>query len=132
MPLRRLRRAGGEPFIASQIPISDLLHVQDAKQTEITPIRYEPDSPFKYNNFVYRLSLPAEATDERRGLKQRPGCVPIPAGTREFILRLSNPDAEGMHREARVQKEVAILALASAAHGHIKPSVVPRVYGRGD
>lgn len=109
---------------------------QDVEQTKITPIQYEPDFPFKYNNFVYRLSLPTDISgglgdaDESRKLKQ-PGCVPIPAGTREFILRFSNPDAEGMHQETRVQNEVGILTLASAALRHIKPTVVPRVFGWG-
>jgi hypothetical protein len=62
---------------------------------------------------------------------QQPGCVDIPAGTREFILRLSNPDAEGMHQETRVQNEVAILALAADALRHVNPSVVPRLFGWG-
>jgi hypothetical protein len=36
-----------------------------------------------------------------------------------------------MHQEPRVQNEVGILTLASAALGHIKPTVVPRVFGWG-
>lgn len=85
---------------------------------------------------MYRLSLPTdisgglEDADESRTLKQ-PGCVPIPAGTREFVLRLSNPDAEGIHQETRVQNEVGILTLASAALRHVQPTVVPRVFGWG-
>ncbi|KAI0098901.1 kinase-like domain-containing protein [Nemania sp. FL0031] len=103
-------------------------------QTKITPIQYEHDFPFKYNNFVYRLSLAIGTSgglrdvDESRTPKHQ-GCVPIPAGTRDFILRLSNPDAEGMHQETRVQNEVGILTLASAALRHINPNVVPRVFG---
>lgn len=34
-----------------------------------------------------------------------------------------------MHQETRVQNEVGILTLASAALCHIKPNVVPRVFG---
>ncbi|KAH9910004.1 hypothetical protein F4778DRAFT_28701 [Xylariomycetidae sp. FL2044] len=42
---------------------------------------------------------------------------------------MSNPDAEGLHQGNRVQNEVGILTLASAALSGIKPSVVPRVFG---
>ncbi|KAK4212602.1 phosphotransferase enzyme family-domain-containing protein [Rhypophila decipiens] len=100
--------------------------------TKTTPIQYEADFPFKYNNFVYRISFPLDISTRPRnaGLKQA-GCVPIPAGAREFIMRLSNADAEGMYRETRVQNEVAILTLASAALQHIEPHIVPRVFGWG-
>jgi hypothetical protein len=57
--------------------------------------------------------------------------VTIPEGTNEFIIRLSNPDAEGLHQETRVQNEVGILNLASEALAHVKPAVVPRVFGWG-
>ncbi|KAK3994575.1 kinase-like domain-containing protein [Cladorrhinum sp. PSN332] len=101
---------------------------ENIAETKITPIQYEADFPFKYNNFVYRLEFPVDISDD--GLKL-PGCVPIPADSRAFIMRLSNPDAEGMYQETRVQNEVAILTLASAALGHIKPNIVPRVFGWG-
>ena len=107
---------------------------QEKDQSKITPVQYEPDCPFKYNNFIYRLSLPVEILggrgniDEDRRYK-RSGCVPIPGGLQEFILRLSNPDAAGMHQSTRVQNEVGILNLASAALRHVQPSVVPRVFG---
>ena len=130
------------PLSISQVTVSEPQYLtviapkQDIDHAEITPIHYEPDFPFKYNNFIYRLSLPTDISgglgdaDESRKLKQ-PGCVPIPAGTREFILRLSNPEAEGMHQETRVQNEVGILTLASAALRQIKPTVVSHVFGWG-
>ncbi|KAI0537175.1 hypothetical protein GGR58DRAFT_472888 [Xylaria digitata] len=116
--------------------LADYLNLSDEviDQTKITPIQYEHDFPFEYNNFVYRLSLAIGISgglgdvDESHKPKHL-GCVPIPAGTRVFILRLSNPDADGMHQETRVQNEVGILTLASAALSHIKPNVVPRVFG---
>ena len=101
---------------------------KDAKQTKITPIQYEANFPFKHNNFVYHLSLPVAISNiEEHGLK--PGCVSIPPGTSEFIIRLSNPDAEGLYQESRVQNEVGMLTLASAALAHMVPGVVPRVFG---
>ena len=47
----------------------------------------------------------------------------------EFILRLSNTDAESMHYKTRVENEVGMLNLASAALSHIKPAVIPSVFG---
>ncbi|KAI1455251.1 kinase-like domain-containing protein [Annulohypoxylon moriforme] len=117
-----------------QILANDLnLPNKVVEQTEITPLQYKPNFPFKYNNFVYHLSLPTGVpsglgdADGSRKLKQ-PGCVPIPAGTRDFIIRLSNPDADGIDQETRVQNEVGILTLAAAALRHIEPNVVPRVF----
>ncbi|KAH7379847.1 kinase-like domain-containing protein [Cadophora sp. MPI-SDFR-AT-0126] len=49
--------------------------------------------------------------------------------TIDFILRLSNPDAEGLHHATRVQNEVGILNHASEALTYIKPAVVTRVFG---
>lgn len=61
----------------------------------------------------------------------QPGRVPIPAGTKELILRLANPDAEGMHAATRVENEVAIISLATAALSAFETRVVPSVYGWG-
>ncbi|KAI0395070.1 phosphotransferase enzyme family-domain-containing protein [Xylariaceae sp. FL0594] len=90
------------------------------EQTEITPIAYDETLPFRYNNFVYRISLPSSYTGtlENVGGKstpQQPGTVPVPSGCKHFILRLSNPFAEGMHQETRVQNEVGLLTLAADA-----------------
>lgn len=59
---------------------------------------------------------------------KKTGCVAVPNGAKDFIIRLSNPKAQGMHPETRIQNEVSILTLASAALQHIEPRVVPRVY----
>jgi hypothetical protein len=47
----------------------------------------------------------------------------------QFILRLSNPDAEGMNMATRIENEVAIISLSSMALRHLEPNVVPRVFG---
>ncbi|KAK0701689.1 hypothetical protein B0T26DRAFT_681813 [Lasiosphaeria miniovina] len=95
---------------------------QDFERTEITPIQYDPNHPFKCNNFVYRLALPSGVVGSSCKFRQ-PGCVPIPIGAKEFIPRLSNSEAHGMHQETRVQNEVSMLTLASAALRHIEPHV---------
>jgi hypothetical protein len=46
-------------------------------------------------------------------------------------VRLANPDAEGMHRETRVENEVAIISLAAAALKDFQPHVVPSIYAWG-
>lgn len=46
-------------------------------------------------------------------------------------MRLANSDAEGMHRETRVENEVAIISLAAAAFKDFQPHVVPSIYAWG-
>lgn len=53
----------------------------------------------------------------------------IPEGTKELIMRLTNPATEGMNMANRVENEVAIISLASAALDNFQPHVMPRVYG---
>lgn len=104
------------------------------KKAKIEPIQYDPECPFKYNNFVYRITLPSSPSaaqhDSSHGVRQ-PGTAPLPEGVKEFIIRLTNPDAEGMHAQTRVENEVAIISLAAAALGGFKPHLVPNVYGWG-
>jgi hypothetical protein len=100
---------------------------------EITPIQYEPDFVFRYNNFVYRITLrePIVSNDVRKHVVPRPGCVAVPNGTKELIVRLANPDAEGMHHETRIENEVAIISLAATALKDFQPHVVPSIYAWG-
>ena len=54
------------PLSISQVTVSEPQYLiimapkQDIDYAEITPIQYKPDFPFKYNNFIYRLSLPTD------------------------------------------------------------------------
>ncbi|KFY00530.1 hypothetical protein O988_03270 [Pseudogymnoascus sp. VKM F-3808] len=88
---------------------------------EVTPIQYDPECPFKYNNFVYRVSLPELIQVVGDG-HQQPGCVPVPNSTKVLIFRLANPDAEGMIQTTRIENEVATITLASAALSSFVPS----------
>jgi hypothetical protein len=104
------------------------------KEAKIDPIQYDPESPFKYNNFVYRIILPSPpsvARDKSSHEMRQLGTTPLPGGAKEFIMRLTNPDAEGMHPQNRVENEVATISLAAAALGGFDPHVVPSVYGWG-
>ncbi|KAF2810720.1 uncharacterized protein BDZ99DRAFT_561103 [Mytilinidion resinicola] len=103
------------------------------EDAEITPIQYDPESPFKYNNFVYRISLPSPIPSEKPASDEprQAGCATIPAGTKSLILRLTNPNAEGMNPKTRIENEVAIITLASAALRDFQPHVVPSIYAWG-
>ncbi|KLU87122.1 hypothetical protein MAPG_06127 [Magnaporthiopsis poae ATCC 64411] len=116
-------------FIHGEILTKHLgLSDDTAKRTIVSPIHYDPNFQFKYNNFVYHIKV-ADASPALS--QQQPGCVPIPSGTSDFVLRLGNREAEGMHGTTRVENEVAIMSMASAALRHIKPHVVPRVFAWG-
>jgi len=111
-----------------------VLILLSSKSTKVEPIQYDPESPFKYNNFVYRITLPSPPSalsNYGSHVTRQPGTVPLPEGAKEFIMRLTNPDAEGMHAHTRVENEVAIISLAAAALSSCKPHVVPSVYGWG-
>lgn len=57
--------------------------------------------------------------------------MPTPVGTKELIIRLTNSDAGEMYKTNRVENEVAIITLASAALVEFVPHLVPSVYGWG-
>ncbi|KAK5128722.1 hypothetical protein LTR85_000055 [Meristemomyces frigidus] len=97
-------------------------------ETQVTPIAYEADCPLKYNNFVYRVTLPS-ATSSSIHVADKPGCVAVPAGTPNLVVRLTNADADGMNKKNRVENEVAVISLVSAALANYEPKVVPAVYG---
>ncbi|KAI8623374.1 hypothetical protein F5Y19DRAFT_468535 [Xylariaceae sp. FL1651] len=109
--------------------VQRLLHEQFKLEAnaKMDPIQYDPECPFRYNNFVYHIRLPSPITpgcatkDEAR----QPGYNPIPNGAQEFIVRLTNPDAEGTSPETRVENEVAMINLAAAALRYFHPLVVP-------
>ncbi|KAK4641010.1 hypothetical protein QC761_0097800 [Podospora bellae-mahoneyi] len=86
----------------------------------VKPAHYDPVFSFKYKSFVYLISLASALESDyylhgENGPLQ-PGCVAIPKGTKELILRLTNLEAEGMSRTGRVENEVAMTKLASSAH----------------
>lgn len=77
------------------------------------------------------LGSPIPAGHATNSNPLQPGCVAIPEGTKELIVRLTKPATEGMSMANRVENEVAMISLASAALSHFQPRVVPRVFGWG-
>ncbi|KAF9885584.1 hypothetical protein FE257_012790 [Aspergillus nanangensis] len=80
-----------------------------------------------YNNFIFKLSLD-DCHDFRsdRGRPQ-PGTVALPPQTRELILRIPNPDAS-LNNPARVEHEVAVLALLRSSESQKLKALIPDVY----
>ncbi|EJT79678.1 hypothetical protein GGTG_04762 [Gaeumannomyces tritici R3-111a-1] len=124
-------------FIQQQVLTKHLgLRGEDLERTSVSPIHYDPECPFKYNNFVYHIKLPPSAAlalshgtiIKAQGQPQQQTCVPIPTGTNNFILRLTNQDAEGVHFDTRVENEIAIMTLASTALRNVGLDVVPRIF----
>ncbi|KAK3299651.1 kinase-like domain-containing protein [Chaetomium fimeti] len=103
------------------------------EEADIVPVQYDPESPFKYNNFVYRVTLgsPVLSSHASSRITPQSTCVPIPDGAKQLIVRLANQETEGMSMANRVENEVAIISLAAAALDGFQPHVVPRVYGWG-
>ncbi|TGJ86253.1 hypothetical protein E0Z10_g2563 [Xylaria hypoxylon] len=108
-------------------------HFNLETDAKIEPISYDPECPFKYNNFVYRVTLPIATTSSHTAQDEalQPGCVRIPDGITQFIMCLTNPDAEGMSPKTRVENEVALISLAAQVLNHFQPPVVPSVYAWG-
>src|SRR4051794_14334488 len=74
-------------------PSANYMGYAPQTDVEITPIQYEPDFIFRYNNFVYRVTLRTPITSSNIKKAPRPGCVAVPDGIKELIVRLANPDA---------------------------------------
>ncbi|KAK3312198.1 hypothetical protein B0H66DRAFT_538494 [Apodospora peruviana] len=104
----------------------------------ITPLRYDPEFPFIYNNFTYRIDLASPYFPVIPWMfynKLPAGTAPIPAqGLSTVVMRLANPDEEEFWGEGNrwannlAARQVARRALADAGIGPI----VPAVYARFD
>jgi hypothetical protein len=109
----------------------------------ITPVDYDPECAFPYNNFVYVVefspvisstSSRLEAANEtyKCTANLQHGTVPLPNGTEKFIVRLTNSLA-GLNDGPRVENEVCGMEIARRALqlGPAGTNVVPDVYGWG-
>ncbi|KAL0930603.1 phosphotransferase enzyme family protein [Colletotrichum truncatum] len=99
--------------------------------TDISPVDYEENLPFPYNNFIYKVSLAKPAAKDAF-LNPGPYTAELPReGPSELIIRLSNPAAEGLSHSNRVENEVAAIHLAREGLAGFKPDTVfavPAVY----
>lgn len=106
------------------------MEADDLQLGNITPVAYEENFPFPYNNFVYTVNVNLEATDARNRAQWQPGTHAIPPGLGKFIIRLPNP-ISGYNDKTRVENEVASLSLARNALQAKFPGLIPRVFGWG-
>jgi hypothetical protein len=91
----------------------------------IEPIDYDPECPFPYNNFIYRVELP-QPNQGAKDAEAQPGTSPMPENSQYLVMRLNNA-AAGLNDQNRIQNEVASMALAREA---LRPRhLVPMVYG---
>jgi len=79
--------------------------------TEISPIDYQESFPFPYNNFIYRISLAHPATASHFPGVQSCTGSPADGGVSTVVIRLSNPNAEGLSQVNRTENEVAAIHL---------------------
>ncbi|KAK9386022.1 aminoglycoside phosphotransferase [Lipomyces mesembrius] len=85
------------------------------------------------NNSVYQINLPHPLSEPVKGLdiSSKPCTSPIPAGTSNLIIRISNKDVS-LESSVRVRNEVASLTLARDALCSVCPSAIPLVFGWED
>lgn len=102
----------------------------DLQPGKITPIAYEENFPFPYNNFVYAVNVNLEASGAQYRAQRQPGTHAIPRGLDKFIIRLPNP-ISGYNDKTRVENEVASLSIACDALLAKFAGFVPRVFGWG-
>ncbi|KAF9873182.1 phosphotransferase enzyme family protein [Colletotrichum karsti] len=99
--------------------------------TDISPVEYQEDVPFPYNNFIYKITLKKPAYVDSFS-DAGPYTTPPPAeGVSTIVLRLANPKAQDIIQDNRVENEVAAMYLARQGLLAFKPEVaglIPAVY----
>ncbi|KAF6788131.1 hypothetical protein CSOJ01_15101 [Colletotrichum sojae] len=116
--------------------VRSVLQLNGLQAETIDPVEYDINSPFPYNNFIYRVTLLSPTTtvttirSSQSDTSQKPGTAPCPAGTTTLIVRLANSDPRtGINNTNRVESEVAFMTLARQALANSKYSdIVPDVY----
>ncbi|KAK3322986.1 aminoglycoside phosphotransferase, partial [Apodospora peruviana] len=111
--------------------VKEILKNHDLEHTSITPLEYDENCPFPYNNFLYKITLAEPAKPQSFFVHANKACTSLPPeeGVRSLVIRLSNPRAEGLNQTNRVQNEVAALHLARCGDDHNPLSkVFPAVY----
>ena len=103
------------------------------KARDISPIAYEEDCPFPYNNFIYKISLSEPVTADSFAANAAPCTFASRSqGINDLVIRLSNNKAEGLNQANRVENEVASLYLArkglESSHKPELAEVVPAVF----
>lgn len=116
---------------ASQPPSEWHSSLPSTQASDITPIDYDETLPFPYNNFIYKVTLSTPAGPDAF-LSPGPCTRKVPAdGLSTFVVRLSNPAAEGLNHANRVANEVASMHLAREGLASFRPDMedaIPAIY----
>ncbi|KAK2046405.1 phosphotransferase enzyme family protein [Colletotrichum somersetense] len=103
---------GDEQFQKRLNLVRDVVKGYGLEPLDIATVEYEENSPFQYNNFIYKITLSTPATAASIP-NAGPYTVALPQeGVSTLIMRLANPKAEGVVHENRVENEVAAMHLA--------------------
>ncbi|KAM7192631.1 hypothetical protein V8F33_008242 [Rhypophila sp. PSN 637] len=95
---------------------------------EVTPIAYFEACPFPFNNSIYRVTVTTLILPGT--FPEQPCTSSVPSeGITTFVVRFSNPFAEGLNNANRLQNEVAAsyLVKESAEAGGLH-DIVPSIY----
>ncbi|KAJ0382096.1 hypothetical protein COL922a_013234, partial [Colletotrichum nupharicola] len=78
--------------------------------TEITPVEYQEDVPFPYNNFIYKITLAKPATKDNFLHAGSYTTLPPEGGISTFVMRLANPKAMDIIQDNRVENSAHLKA----------------------
>ncbi|KZL86233.1 phosphotransferase enzyme family protein [Colletotrichum incanum] len=92
--------------------VRDVIQGYGLEPSDIATVEYEEDSPFQYNNFIYKITLASPETAASFPNAGPYTVAPPKEGVSALIMRLANPRAEGIVHETRVENEVAAMHLA--------------------
>jgi hypothetical protein len=84
-----------------------------------------------YNNFIYKVDLASPIGEGTFEASCQPFTAPPANGTATFIFRISNPKADGVNSNNRIENEVAALYLSRRSISDSLPKyagIVPRVF----
>lgn len=90
-------------------------------------MEYDENCPFPYNNFIYKISLASPVSQDVFANAGPFTARSPPENMSDLIIRLSNPSAEGLNHENRVENEVAAMYLAREGLAGFKPDIVTTI-----
>ncbi|CAI0648591.1 unnamed protein product [Colletotrichum noveboracense] len=99
--------------------------------TEITPVEYQEDVPFPYNNFIYKITLAKPATKDNFLDAGSYTTLPPEGGISTIVMRLANPKAMDIIQDNRVENEVAAMYIARQGLQAFKPDaagLIPAIF----
>ncbi|CAI0650425.1 unnamed protein product [Colletotrichum noveboracense] len=99
--------------------------------TEITPVEYQEDAPFPYNNFIYKIILAKLASPKSFHNAGSYTTHPPDGGVSTIVMRLANPRAQDIIQDNRVENELAAIHLARKGLQAFKPEIsglIPAIY----